>query len=167
MNNTAFAICDDPAENAFYLHPDLRLIGTAYDLGRDLWTFIKLDDSKHIRRQHRVLFSCGVDHCERNDCAGTRERMLDNLSCPAAVRAECPGREEVPPAPLAFCTYHVVPLGDMSPEPCYRHLIPSRGCGQRLLHRSRPRCASCRFLHPRSGASQPPHGAAGRSRRPV
>ena len=167
MDDPALAIGDDLAEHAFYLHPDLRLGRIADDLRRDLRTFVKLHNRKHVGGQHRVRLGRCVDHGERDNRAGPGELVLDNLPCPAAVRTERPWREKVPAARLAFRSHHIVPLREMSPESCNRHLIPSRGCGMRLSHRSRPRCASCRSLRRQPAASLLRHGAAGRSRRPA
>jgi len=121
VDDAALAIGGDPAEDTLDLHADLRLCRVHHDLGRDLRAFFELDNRKHVGSEHRVLLGRRVDDRKGHDRSFTLELVLDNLACPPAVRAECPGREEMPAALLAFCAHHIVALGQVPPEPCNRH----------------------------------------------
>jgi len=122
VDDAAVAIGDDLAEDAFHLHADLHLCRVHHDLGRDLRALVELYNRKHVRGEHRVLLGRRVDHRIGDDRSLALELVRDNLSCPAAIRAECPGREEMPAALLALRSYHVVALGQVPPEPCNRHV---------------------------------------------
>src|SRR5208337_3869213 len=121
VDDPALAIGRDLAEHTLDLHADLRLCRVHHDLRRDLRAFVELHDREHVGGEHRILLGRGVDHGERDDRALAFELVLDNFPGPAAVRAEGPWREEVPSARLAFRSHHVVPLGQVPPEPCNRH----------------------------------------------
>ena len=118
VDNTAFAIGSDPAEYTFYPHTDLHFVRTAYNLGGHPRPLVQLDNSDYIRGERSKLFVCRVDDCVSNNRAFTGKLMINNLPIPAAVRAERPRGEEIPPAGLALCPDQVIALRDLSPEPC-------------------------------------------------
>ena len=71
MDDAALAIGGDLAENTLHFHSDLRLLGIAYDLRRDLRPLIRLTIASTYGVSIELLLGCRVDHGERDDRAGT------------------------------------------------------------------------------------------------
>jgi hypothetical protein len=164
MDDAALPIGSNPPEGFLYSHPDMDILRAAGDLCGHPGALIELNDRKHVRGLEFELFTCGSYHGVGYHRALSAELVINDPTVPATGGAERTRREVISPAIHAPCPYKIVPLGNLAPESCNRHLSPSPGYAPQPWHPSRQHCGSFRSLR-RSGVFPPPHEAAGRPRK--
>jgi len=125
MDNTAFAIGGNPAEHALYPHTNLHFVRAADNLGGHTGPLIQSYYGEYVGGKRFELFICRMNNGVGDNFTGPGELMINNPAIPAAVRTERPRWEKVLSAGFTLCPDHVIALGDLSPESCYRHLSTS------------------------------------------